>query len=145
MFNKYHEWLIDTMNANNVKAQRYFGELADPEKGNFDKGSLPLVYVDFVGDDFPNAKDIDIKFSLYIVHMSYSKNKATRTNMQNEIHDLLQNIYKAFTRQSVYGSNPINIGKLQKIFDSTAASGYLTVYTKDITITIKNPILMGEI
>lgn len=146
MYAKYHQSLLDIINTTpNIKADKYFGELSELEKGNFIKNGLPIIYIDFVGDDFPNTKDIDITFSLYIVHMSFSKNKITREKTNNEIHDVLQKIYKLFSFKSIFGSDPIKLEKLQKIFDATAAGGYLTIYKKDLSIRIKNPILTGEI
>ena len=146
MYKRYHDGLITTITTNtNVTVEKYFGELEKPEDGNFAKGDLPIVYIDFIEDDTSKANTIDIGFSLYIVHMAYSKNKITRENTHNEIHDLLQEIYKSLSFKSIEGSDPVEMKKLQKIFDASAAGGYLTVYKKDISITIQNPILTGEI
>ncbi len=146
MYQKYHDALLSLINTKTTaRAQKYFGELENPQEGNFAKGSLPIVYIDFVEDDTSKANTIDIVFSLYIVHISYSKNTTLRENSNNEIHDLLKDIYKNLAFKSVEGSQPIEMKRLQKIYDATAAGGYLSVYKKDISITIKNPIITGEI
>ena len=144
MYKKYHDGLLTAIRTN-ITAEKYFGELENPEKGNFAKGDLPIVYIDFIEDDTSKPNTIDLVFSLYIVHMAYSKHKTTRENTQNEIHDLLKNIYKELSFKSIEDSEPIEMKKLQKIYDASAAGGYLSVYKKDISMTIKNPIITGEI
>ncbi|MCX6076426.1 MAG: hypothetical protein NTW78_05995 [Campylobacterales bacterium] len=146
MYQKYHDRLITAITANTtINAEKYFGELEKPEEGNFLKASLPIVYIDFIQDDTSKPRTIDIDFSLYIVHMSYSKNKTIRTNTQAEIHDVLKEIYKQLAFKSIEDSQPLELKKLRKIFDANAAGGYLTVYQKEISMTIPNPILSGGI
>lgn len=146
MYQKYHDGLITAVTTNTtINAEKYFGELEKPEEGNFLKGSLPIVYIDFIQDDTTKPRTIDIDFSLYIVHMSYSKNKTIRTNTQTEIHDVLKEIYKHLAFKSIEDSEPLELKKLRKIFDANAAGGYLTVYQKEISMTIPNPILTGGI
>jgi len=146
MYQKYQDGLIAAITTDtDINAAKYFGELEKPQEGNFAKAALPMVYVDFVEDDTSNQKIIDIKFSLYIVHMSYSKNRETRSNAKNEIHTVLKEIYKNLAFKTIEDSDPITLAKLQKIFDANAAGGYLTVYRKDVQITLPNPILTGEI
>jgi hypothetical protein len=146
MYQKYHDSLVHMLSTNTSAAcEKYFGELRTPESGDFAKGSLPIIYIDFIQDDTSKARIIDIEFSLYIVHMSYSKNKLTRAAAQNEVHALLKEIYKCLSFQCIEDSQPIELKKLKKIFDANAAGGYLSVYQKELFMSIPNPILTGGI
>lgn len=146
MYSKYQEAIIETIkNHTNVNVEAYFGELENPNEGKFLKGSLPIIYIDFIEDDTSKPRTIDIEFALYIVHMSYSKNKQIRINAKDEIHDLLKKVYKSLAFKSVENSQSIELKKLRKIYDASAAGGYLSIYKKDISMQIPNPILTGEI
>lgn len=144
MYKKYQDGLIQAIKNNtDINAQDYFGELERPEEGAFAKGALPAVYIDFVEDDTSNPSTIEIFFSLYIVHISYSKNTQTRLETKQEIYDLLGSIYNNIAFKSIEDSEPLRLKKLQKIFDAKAAGGYLTVYKKDLSMHIPNPLITG--
>ena len=144
MYQKYISSIISTINTyTSANAMEYFGELENPNEGKFLKGSLPVVYIDFIEDDTSKPRTIDIELALYIVHISYSKNQKIRTNIKKEIHDLLKEIYKSLAFKTVEDSQPIQLRKLKKIYDASTAGGYVTIYKKDISITIPNP-LIGE-
>ncbi|WP_455756480.1 hypothetical protein [Sulfurimonas sp.] len=146
MYQKYQSGLVETITINaGIKAKEYFGELENPQDGKFLKGSLPIIYIDFIEDDTSKPRTIDLNFALYIVHASYSKNELTRKDTQNEIHDLLKKVYKHLAFQSIEDSEPIELKKLKKIYDANAANAYVTVYKKDISMSIPNPILTGDI
>lgn len=146
MYSRYQEALINAIKKEtDINVQTYFGELENPQEGKFLKGSLPIIYIDFISDDTSSPRTIDIEFALYIVHMSYSKNKQTRKNTKNEILDLLKKVYKSLAFKSIENSKPIEMKKLTKIYDASASGGYLSVYKKDLSMQIPNPILTGEL
>ncbi|NOQ31513.1 MAG: hypothetical protein GQ570_10350 [Helicobacteraceae bacterium] len=147
MYQKYQDGLINAINAITtvaIKAEQYFGELEKPQEGNFLKGSLPIIYIDFIQDDTSKPTTIDIEFSLYIVHIAYSKNKATRITARTEIHELLKAVYKQLAFKPIEDSEPIEFKKLRKIYDASTAGGYVTIYQKEILLSVPNPILKGE-
>lgn len=146
MYREYQDALIAKIKNNiNSNVQPYAGELERLNAGEFVKSSLPIIYIDFVEDDTSQYKTVDLYFSFYIVHMSFSNNKDTQMNTKNELFDLLQNLYKSLFHELIRESDPIRLLRLKKIFDANISGGYLTVYQKDIKMTIPNPILTGEI
>ena len=143
MYQKYQDGLIAAIKKANVNAEEYAGELEKPQEGNFKKSGLPIVYIDFVEDDTSKPTIIDIHFSLYIVHISFSKNKDVRSDTKKEMLDLLKDVYKSIAFKPIEDSEMVVMGKLKKIYDASAAGGYLTVYKKSISMKIPNPILGG--
>jgi phage gp37-like protein len=136
---KYEKSLIDRL-KNIATVQKYYGELEHPSTAQFIQNDLPLIYVDFLGEDTNNNFTIELKFSLYIVHLSYSKHKDNRTKKHYELYDLITDIRESLFQKSILDSSPILLKKLSKIYDAVGANGYLTIYKRDLTFIIPNNI-----
>ena len=130
-------------NIDGVTAEEYAGELENPKDNRLNKAALPIVYIDFVEDDTSNPNHIDLFFSMYIVHISFSKNKENRKNVKIELDALLNEIYENIAFKSLVNSEPIELGKLKKIYDANAAGGYMTVFRKSVSMRVPNPIIGG--
>jgi hypothetical protein len=138
MIGEFETAVIEVLNKDEIKADKYYGELIDPKKFQFNQKDLPIVYVDYIGDkpDSPIRKEY--KFNLYIAHISYSKHKNTRQQKHQEIYSLLNEIDKRLSLKSFENSEPIKMGKTEKIFDAVINEGYLTVYRREFTATLNN-------
>ncbi len=134
MLENFEEELISKLNTF-VHTQKYFGELANPSETRLDINNLPLVYLDFVGSSkiAGNRLQQEHNFCLYIVHLSYSANKTTRTNKHYELYELFAKLKENLNIQSFANFEPITWGSSKKIYDQNIASGYLTVFTQNFS------------
>ncbi len=127
----------ELLKSKNINAKKYFGELENPKNFKYELTTLPLILSDFIG-----SKPIDIlreecKFNLYEIHVAYSKNENTRAAKHYELYSLQKTIKKILHLKSFENSEPIKMGKLEKIFDANISTGYLTVYKQEFSIIIK--------
>ncbi len=139
MTQQYEAKLLELLNKITT-TQKYYGELEHPTSAQFIQNDLPLIYVDFLGEDTKTNYTCELTFSLYIVHLSYSKHKSNRTKKHSELYDLNDDIRKTLFMQSILESSPITLKKLSKIYDAVSANGYLTIYKRDLTFIIPNNI-----
>jgi len=137
MITDFEKSVIDVLNVDGLNAKKYFGELGDPKNFKFVTHEMPLVFLDFIGDTPDNPIRDIYKFNLYIAHISYSKNKETRSLKHYEVYGLLQEINKRLSLKSFLNSEPIKIGKSEKIFDSVIGAGYLTVFKREFTTILQ--------
>ena len=133
----YEKALIEKL-QDIATTQKYYGELEHPTSAQFVQNDLPLIYVDFLEEKPMGNLHTELTYSLYIVHLSYSKHKSTRTQKHYELYDLNTDIRKALFCKSILDSKPISLSKLSKIYDAVSPHGYLTVYKRDLTFEIKN-------
>jgi len=142
---KLHELeLIDRL-KDIATTQKYYGELEHPSTAQFLQNDLPLIYVDFLGEDTIDSFTLELKYSLYIVHLSYSKHKSTRTKKHYELYDLNADIRKELFMTSILDSQPLSLKKLSKIYDAVSANGYLTIYKRDLSFSIPNNITQEDL
>ncbi len=139
MYKEFEDALIKKL-ANVVTTKRYLGEIRDMNNPKISTSDLPIVYVDFVEDKPSAVIKHEVFFNLYIVHVVYSKNPTQRANANNNLFDLIENIDKTINSQSLANSSDINLLNLKKIFDASAAGGYITIYRRLISAE-----LLGEI
>jgi len=121
-----------------VGVREYRGELSSPEKAKALAKELPLVMVDFVGDDHGGhaLKKIAV-FNLYIVHVSFSGNITARETKRIELVELIETVDEAITAKSFAGSGYVKLQKLTKLFDAQAGVGYLTAFTRTLTVELR--------
>jgi len=136
---KYEESLIDELKEI-ATVKKYYGELEHPTTAKFIQNDLPLIYVDFLGEDTNKDFTLSLQFSLYIVHIAYSKHTHTRTKKHYELYDLITDIRKKLFMKTILDSDYIQLKKLSKIYDAVSANGYLTIYKRDLIFTIPNSI-----
>ena len=136
MLSDFEEELKAKFNDSNIHTDKYFGEIRDPQKVKIDINNLPLVLIDYIGDDNQSALKKRHSFSLYITHISYSNNKKTRTSKHYELYELLEKIDKLLNLQSYSESEPIRVNRTRKIADQVTDIGYLTVFKKDFTVIL---------
>lgn len=137
MTQQYELALIDSL-KDIATVQKYYGELEHPTTAQFLQNDLPLIYVDFLGEETNSNFTIELTYSLYIVHLSYSKHQSNRTKKHYELYDLNADIRKELFMKSIIDSTPIQLKKLSKIYDAVSANGYLTIYKRDLTFVIPN-------
>ncbi|WP_294962587.1 hypothetical protein [Sulfurimonas sp.] len=137
MISDFEKSVIDILNKDGLSAKKYFGELSDPKNFKFATKEMPLIFLDFIGDSPENPIRDIYKFNLYIAHISYSKNESTRSSKHYELYDLLQEINTRLSYKSFLNSEPIKMGKSEKIFDSVVSAGYLTVFKREFTTIFK--------
>lgn len=120
--------------SQSATTKEYFGELANPKKPLINKNDVPLILVDFTGDQHINIIEKEVFFSLYIIHVSYSKNADNRTEKENKVLDLISKIDDSIQLVELAGYEGIRLKRLQKIYDGVSEVGYLTVYMRNISI-----------
>lgn len=125
------------LKAKDINCDKYFGELKDTKNFRYELTKLPLVFTDFIGSKPIDMLREDAKFNLYEVHISYSKNKATRALKHYELYELQKVIKNSLHLTSFTNTEPLKVGKLEKIFDAVTQSGYLTVFKQELSIIIK--------
>ncbi len=133
MLDKFEDAVKAILDTEETNAVKYFGELSNPSKAKIDINKLPLIYIDYTGDKPINVIKKEHSFSLYITHISFSKNQNSRIKKHYELYELLSIIDEKLNLQSFVNSEPIRIGKTQKIYDQVTENGYLTVFKKDFT------------
>lgn len=136
--------LIEHLKTAGFKTKDYFGELSDPSEVKLLKTFLPGIMVDFV-DSKPDGLDRDnVTFSLYIVHVTYSKQEIHRTQTDLTLLGFISKIKKTLMRVSLSNSDPIEITRIKKIYDDAKGSAYLTVYQMAITATLNDTQTINE-
>ena len=116
--------------------EKYFGQFATANKIQIDKSKLPIIYVDFIGEDPISSFELELEFSLYIAHASFSSNKKTREKNQDEITDLLININKHLYNACVLDSQIIELKNSKKILDNKVDNSYITIFQKNLKFII---------
>ncbi|MDY0320416.1 MAG: DUF1834 family protein [Arcobacteraceae bacterium] len=137
MIGAFEEAIINELNQDELKSKKYYGELINPKSFQFNQNELPIIYVDYIGDKPNDMLRKECKFNLYITHISYSKNEKTRQQKHQDIYATLKEIDERLALNSFCGSEPIKMGKTEKIFDAVVDSGYLTVYKREFTTILK--------
>jgi hypothetical protein len=137
MIEAFEDAIINVLNHNELKSKKYYGELINPKNFQFNQNELPMIYVDYIGDKPNDMLRKDYKFNLYITHISYSKNEKTRQQKHQDIYAILKEIDTRLSLVSFCGSEPIKMGKTEKIFDAVINNGYLTVYKREFTTILK--------
>lgn len=116
--------------------EKYFGEFATPNKIQIEKSKLPLIYLDFIGEDPISSFELKLEFSLYIAHAAFSSNKKTREKNQSEVADLLIKINKELYNSCVLDSQPISLKNSKKILDNKVDNAYITIFQKNLEFII---------
>jgi len=117
-----------------VNAREYFGELSTPEKPMLTKSDLPVVLVDFTGDRYVSPMQKENYFNLYVVHMTYSKNRKYRSDNEKSLLELMTQIDRHINLKQMEGFEEIRLDRLQKIYDAASDAGYLCVYMRSIRV-----------
>ena len=130
MIQETRDGIVSVLDAiEGVTARRYLGEISDPAHPDLNQHTLPLIFVDFVGDD-GDGQTRTLTFNLYFVHVAYSMNETYRHGTHNEIFTLLEAADNALRHCTCATLNP---GRLRKIYDDQTAKGYLTIYSRVVT------------
>lgn len=132
----FEKEIIKTLEEQDITVSKYFGELANPDRVQIDIKKLPFIYVDYVGCNIDKLINKH-KFSLYIAHLSFSKNIQTRSKKHYEIYDLLNEVRHKLNFKCFSNSEPIDIKNIDKIYDQTTDLGYLTVFRLDFDVVIR--------
>ena len=136
--------LIEHLKTDGFNVKDYFGEFSRPDQAKLLKTFLPGIMVDFV-DSKPDGLNRDsVTFSLYIVHATYSKQETLRTQTDITLLDFIHSIRRSLMRQSINGSDPIEITRIKKIYDDAKDSAYLTVYQMVLAATLNDLIPTDE-
>ncbi len=113
------------------KVDYYFGELSDYNKPDLGVDDLPIVLVDFKGDKESNITT-QLLFNLYIVNISFSKNKKIKKDAHLALYKLLDQIDTTLFNLDI----PCKVRASKKIFDAKIEKGYLVIFTKDVSVQI---------
>lgn len=128
------EAIIEAIKAiGNITVRRYYGELSDPTKPLIKDNELPLILVDYTGDE-PNASEVAINFNIYTIHITQSSNIINRQIKHEEVLQLLKSIDRALAL-SLNGEAIVKLGRGRKIFDAVSTKGYMTIWMRQLIAT----------
>lgn len=125
--------------------ETYFGEFSSLNDMKIDTKKMPIIYVDFLGEDPSNTFEVTLEFALYIAHAAFSKNENTRDIKRYEIYDLLEDINNALYSKAILNSNPIKVKSSSKILDAKSSNAYITIFKKNIEFTINTNQIKGSL
>lgn len=117
-------------NTSAKKVRSYFGELSSYDEPMLQGDELPIILVDFKGEKELSITT-ELSFNIYIVNISFSKNKTTREQEIYKLYTLLEEINQELFKSN---SHVIKVHQTKKIFDAKTDRGYLTIFTKDISL-----------
>ena len=124
--------IIEALKQKELNAYRYFGQLSTPSEPELMQSKLPMILVDFVGDEAKGYERI-LYFNLYFIHISYSQNKDYRVQTQSTLISMLESAEDALFNMD---TALIQTRRGKKIYDAKIDKGYLTVFSREITATI---------
>lgn len=125
--------------------ETYFGEFSSLSDIKIDTKRMPIIYVDFLGEDPINSFEVTLEFALYIAHAAFSKNENTRDLKRYEIYDLLEDVNNALYSKAILNSNPIKVKSSSKILDAKSSTAYITIFKKNIEFTIQTNQIEGSL
>lgn len=125
--------------------ETYFGEFSSLSDMKIDTKKMPIIYVDFLGEDPSNTFEVTLEFALYIAHAAFSKNENTRDLKRYEIYDLLEDVNNALYSKPILDSNPIKVKSSSKILDAKSSNAYITIFKKNIEFTININQIQGSL
>jgi len=140
---KYEDELKKIL-SNIATTETYFGEFYNLSDIKIDSKKMPIIYVDFLGEDPDNFKE-GLEFSLYIAHAAYSKNENTRDIKRYEVYTLLEDINKTLQSRPILDSNIIKVKSSSKILDAKSSNAYITIFKKNIEFTINKNQIKGSL
>lgn len=132
----FQKALKDYLETKNFNVKSYFGEFDKPDTAEVLKTFLPCVMVDFVESIPDGLFREDVTFSLYLVHLAYSKQEETRKGKDYALLDFIKDVKDALHVKSIGGNEPINVTKIKKIFDAAKGQSYMTVYLMSFHVTL---------
>ena len=121
--------LIETLGSV-ANCRRYYGELGDMEEPYLKDGELPLILVDFIGDMVDEGRELI--FHIYFIHLTPSK--SAREQKFKEAISLIEAADKEIVNMRIEGTTRLK--RLRKIFDAATKKGYLSVFTREVGITL---------
>lgn|GEM_PF-2618504 len=125
--------------------ETYFGEFSSLSDMKIDTKKMPIIYVDFLGEDPSNTFEVTLEFALYIAHAAFSKNENTRDLKRYEIYDLLEDVNNALYSKAILNSNPIKVKSSSKILDAKSSNAYITIFKKNIEFSINTNQIQGSL
>jgi hypothetical protein len=114
--------------ATEATVRPYYGEVADPEKPEINSHHLPLIFVDFVGDE-SDGELRRLFFNLYFVQVAFSANDTYRSGAHDETFAVMEAADRALRKVPEANVMP---RRSKKIFDDRTAKGYLTIYARAV-------------
>ncbi len=108
----------------------YRGELSDLYNIRLETNNLPIIFIDFVGDNFINRSEKELLFNIYIAHISYSKSEKNRKEKNLELFELIEKIDKIIWSEYPKGE----LVALKKLFDARSKNGYLTIFMRHLKV-----------
>jgi hypothetical protein len=125
--------------------ETYFGEFSSLSDMKIDAKKMPIIYVDFLGEDPSNSFEVTLEFALYIAHAAFSKNENTRDLKRYEIYDLLKDVNSTLYSKPILDSNPIKVKSSSKILDAKSSNAYITIFKKNIEVVIPQNHIQGSL
>lgn len=145
MVASFQKALKDYLKTKDFNVKSYFGEFDKPDTAEVLKTFLPCVMVDYVESKPDGLFREEAMFSLYLVHLAFSKQEDTRKSKDYALLDFIKDVKTALHIKSVDGSEPINVTRIKKIFDAAKGSSYMTVYLLSFTVMLNDKDHTGDV
>ncbi|MCL9820936.1 hypothetical protein NCR96_04155 [Helicobacter sp. 14348-15] len=96
----------------------------------------PLVYLDFVGDEYKDEFSKKCFFEIYIIQATQSSAKQNRESTFKEQMDFLEEIDTFFYNYKFKNANSIILGKLKKEYSDMTKNGFLSIYKRSFEVIL---------
>lgn len=96
----------------------------------------PLVYLDFVGDEYKDEFSKKCFFEIYIIQVTPSSAKQNRESTFKEQMDFLEEIDTFFYNYKFKNANSIILGKLKKEYSDMTKNGFLSIYKRSFEVIL---------
>lgn len=145
MVASFEKALKDYLKEKSFNVKSYFGEFDKPDTAEVLKTFLPCVMVDFVESKPDGLFREEATFSLYLVHLAFSKQEDARKNKDYALLDFINNVKTTLHLNSIDGSEPINVTRIKKIFDAAKGTSYMTVYLLNFSVLLNDKDHTGDV
>lgn len=96
----------------------------------------PLVYLDFVGDEYRNEFSKKCFFEIYVIQATPSSAKQNRESAFKEHMDFLETIDTFFYGYKFKNASGIILGKLKKEYSDMTKNGFLSIYKRSFEVIL---------
>ncbi|RXJ80805.1 hypothetical protein CRU86_00060 [Aliarcobacter skirrowii] len=115
----------------------YYGEFSSLNDISIDTKKMPMIYVDFIGENPIDSFTTTLEYSLYLVAASFSKNEKTRDIKRYDVYTLIDEVNKKLHSNRILDSGLIKLKASKKILDAKTSNAYLVIFQKNLEFNIE--------
>lgn len=115
----------------------YLGELENIKEFEKCLNDKPHVLLEFSKESFLNPSTKEVNYKLYLINKTSNKDANYRRNCKFELLSLSEKIDSLLTNSHLSNDKAISIKGLAKFYEGVSEYGYLSIYTKDISLKVQ--------